>query len=383
MTKALSLGTSKRIVFVDVLRLIALAQMVNGHTLHALLREDVRHGVAYDRYLWFRGLVSVAFMLVAGLAFQITTLARFEEHKHSALAQRRRVLRAVEIIAIGFLLRLPLLAALQLDAQGVRRGLLGLARIDVLPCIGVSLLVLEALTWFCKRPRQVVVACAWLSLLAALLSPWGATLPATGTLAFVTGWLGPQGGSAFPLLPFSGYVFAGVVLGAIALPEGGRTSSLRAAVRLLLMAAALGLTGWLARYLPWSFERVPGVNVVGPSFFVQKLAVVTLALSFLACALSRIRELPATLRILTAETLAIYVFHLFVLYGFPFALHTRLGTSLPLVAALSSSGCMLAASSAVGLLWHALKNLPPTRRFMPSSRITVLAACALSFLSRR
>ena len=375
-------GTSKtagspRILFVDVLRLLALAQMVNGHTLHALLREDVRHGELYDGYLWFRGLVSVAFMLVAGLAFQITTLARFEEHKQSPAAQRRRVMRAFEIIAIGFLLRMPLLAVLRFDTDGIRRGLLGLARIDVLPCIGVSLLLLEALTRICKRPSQVVAACLLLSVLAALLSPWGATLPATGGVALLTGWLGPQGGSAFPLLPFSGYVFVGVVLGAIALPEGGRTSSVRAAARLLLAAAALGLMGWLAARAPWSLARVPGLNVLGPSFFVQKLAVVTMALSLLAFALARVRDLPSALRILTAETLAIYVFHLFVLYGFPFALHTRLGTNLPLTAALSVSAGMLAASCAVGLAWHALKTLQPTRRFVPSSRLTVLAACAL------
>ena len=40
-------------------------------------------------------------------------------------------------------------------------------------------------------------------------------MPATLPLGFVTGWLGPQGGSAFPLLPYSGYVFAGAVLGKI------------------------------------------------------------------------------------------------------------------------------------------------------------------------
>ena len=81
----------KRVVFVDVLRLIALAQMVNGHTLHAVLQATERQGEFYQGYLWFRGLVSVAFMLVAGLAFHITTLARFERHRSDPAARRRRV----------------------------------------------------------------------------------------------------------------------------------------------------------------------------------------------------------------------------------------------------------------------------------------------------
>ena len=84
-------SSSDRVHFVDVLRLIALAQMVNGHTLHAVLRPELRSGDFYSGYLWFRGLVSVAFMLVAGFAFHITTVARFEQHKADPAAMRRRL----------------------------------------------------------------------------------------------------------------------------------------------------------------------------------------------------------------------------------------------------------------------------------------------------
>jgi YHS domain-containing protein len=366
-----------RVHFIDVLRLIALAQMVNGHTLHALLREDVRQGSGYHSYLWFRGLVSVAFLLVAGLAFHVTTVARFAEHKRDPQAMRRRVLRALQIIAIGLFLRLPLTPLLELNARGFAAGLLDLSHVDVLPCIGVSLLMLEGLVALSRRPWQVVSACFGLAVLCALAAPWGASLPAAGPIAFVTGWLGPQGGSAFPLLPFSGYVFAGVVLGALALPAHARGAN----PALRLMAAWLGLfsVASLAQHSAWSLTRAVAANVHSPTFFTQKLAAVTLAVAVLAYALRNVRALPEALRILTGETLAIYVFHLIVLYGFPIFLQRRLGGAhLPLSAALSVSACMLVASTALGLGWHRLKRWTPARRFIPSPRVTVLASCAVA-----
>lgn len=348
----------KRVVFVDVLRLIALAQMVNGHTLHALLNASVRQGEFYQGYLWFRGLVSVAFMLVAGLAFQITTLSRFERHKSDAEARRRRVLRALEIIAIGFLLRFPLASLVTLDVAALERGLSNLTRIDVLPCIGVSLLVLEGLVSLFRKPAHVVAACALLALLCASLAPWGATLPVDGALGFVTGWLGPQGGSQFPLLPYAGYVFAGAVIGFVVFPASGQAPS----ARLFVCGAVLLGTGLLAQV-----------------FVAQRLGAVTLAVAVLAYALRDVTELPRVLRVLSGETLALYVFHLLVLYAQPIALHSRLGETLALAPALGWSALMLIATTAFGLAWNRLKTWRPAQRALPSERAIVLAfAGALS-----
>jgi hypothetical protein len=356
-----SATSNSRIHFVDVLRLLALAQMVNGHTLHAVLREELRQGDFYHGYLWFRGLVSVAFMLVAGLAFHITTLARFEQHRSDRSAVRRRVLRALQIIAIGFLLRLPLLALLTGNVPGLALGLRDLARIDVLPCIGVSLLLLEALVAIARKPAQVVIACLGLSVLCALAAPWGASLPHQGAIGFLTGWLGPQGGSAFPLLPFSGYVFAGVVLGAVALPAGRRTDVRVPVPRLLCASGLLFVLSWVIEHAPWSVAQPRSVQVHTPSFFVLKLAAVTLVVALLANARRRMRSLPAPLCILAGETLAVYVFHLLVLYGFPADLHGRLGTTLWLPRALYMSALMLVASAAAGIGWHRIKHWQPAR----------------------
>jgi hypothetical protein len=356
-----------RLIFVDVLRLLALFQMVNGHTLHALLSSSVRNGSAYQGYLFFRGLVSVAFMLVAGLAFYITTLLR--PAAYTGAARRKRCLRALEIIAIGFLLRLPLTALLRADVHGLRAALPGVLQIDVLPCIGVSLLLLEGLLWLLRTPRAVSLACAGLTLLAAFLARWGSSLPTALPLGALTTWLGPQAGSSFPLLPYAGFVLAGVWVGALVLPLGAATPAPRVAARLFGLASVLGMLSVGASRLPLT----AAANVHTPGFFLLKLALVVLACAALSLALWRVRALPSLLATLTSETLGIYVFHLFVLYGAPLALARRVGMTLDLPFALCMSTLMLFASAAFALGWKRAKALPLAQRTWPWLRTSALA----------
>ncbi|HKP63800.1 MAG TPA: heparan-alpha-glucosaminide N-acetyltransferase domain-containing protein [Polyangiales bacterium] len=351
-----------RLHFVDVLRLIALLQMVNGHTLHALLTTRVRHGAGYDAYLYFRGLVSVAFMLAAGLAFYVTVLLR-EPAANPRAERRRRVVRALEIIAIGFLLRLPLSALLSFDLHSARGALHQLVAVDVLPCIGVSLFVLELLARARDR-RLVVLGSGLLACGAALLTPWASTLSPALPYGLVTAWLGPQTGSSFPLLPYAGFVFAGVVLGGIALPRGVATQPRTIAGRLLCAGALV----FAASLLVSDIRARPGVHT--PSFFLVKLAIVTVVCAALVLGLSRMRGLPRPLSILTRETLCIYVFHLLVLYGFPLALARRVGQQLSLPSALAASGCMIVASAGFALLWHHAKSLQLGQRLWPAVRLT-------------
>lgn len=365
----------KRLHFVDVLRLIALLQMVNGHTLHAVLSPALRHGAVYAGYLWFRGLVSVAFMLVAGVAFYLTTVARPEAH--TPAERQRRVRRALEIIAVGLLLRLPLTAILSDDARAIARALSSLAQVDVLPCIGVSLLVLEGVLALLSVQRAVVWASAALCIASAFAAGWGATLPTALPLGYLTGWLGPQGGSSFPLLPYGGYVFAGVVLGGVSLPLGAATPAARAAARLALAAAALWIVSKLFEHIPTAWLGARGPLIHTPAFFMLKLSVVALAAGVLAFATRRLTKLPPSLATLTAETLGVYVFHLFVLYGSPIALARRIGSTLDLPHALGVSVAMVVASFAFGLGWRRLKSLPLARRRWPMVRTAAIGIASL------
>jgi uncharacterized membrane protein len=336
----------KRVLAVDLLRLLALFQMVNGHTLDAVLDESARGGALYDRYLWVRGLVSVAFLVVSGLAFHLAVLARFERAQEE---RGRRVVRALFIAGIGWFLNAPSIAIPALATSATTADLL---RFDVLQCIGLSLLALEALTAVFSTRRSVALAAGVLAALIVALAPLGDAYAGGDGPMFLRAMLGRSSGSPFPLVPWSAYIFAGTALGALAYPEGNRTNQLRAA--LAIGAAAILVLGVsrLVALVPISID-VPGSS--RSAFWLERLGAVLALLAVLAAALSRVTRLPRLLEVLSGETLALYVFHILVLFGTPIGPALIFGKTLPLEHALLIAGANVIVSFAFGLYWHRLK----------------------------
>lgn len=362
---------SSRVHLVDVLRLVALLQMVNGHTLDAILLPEVREASWFASYNFARGLVSVAFMIASGVAFHLTRIARLPAEgplRDDPAGARARVRRMVELIVIGYLLRFPL-GAFSGDPATVERSLAYFFRVDVLQCIGVSLLVLEALSRLLVRPGRVRAAALAVAMISVALAPLGEAL-GTGTLAPVTAWLGHGGGSPFPILPWSGYVLFGAVVGGWVWPEAGKTPARRVTLGLATatLGAALGaFVLWRAPFSLWSEEQSYQSM---PAFFVEKLAWVLALLTAAAPLMARVRRLPAPLEALAGRTLAIYVFHLLVLFFPPLLIGTRIGPTLALGPALGVSAAMVLASTAFGLAWHGFRSA--------KARAAVAAAPALT-----
>ncbi len=356
-----------RVHLVDLLRLLALLQMVNGHTLDAIVAPSALQGHGFDIYNFFRGLVSVSFMLASGIAFHLTTISRIDRGALAPAATRKRVLRMIEIIVIGYLLRFPL-GGWVADAEHARRSWDRFAEIDVLQLIGASLLTLEVLAHVLRDRRRVEIGAGLLAVVVLALSPLTEGVVAERPLAYLTAWLGHGSGSIFPFFPWSAYVMLGAVLGALAFPEGGRTASRHtffALGKLTLGATACAFLLWRAPLSLWQ----PAMSYHSmPAFFVEKLAWVLGILTVLHPLVSRIRRLPEPVAELAQETLPIYVFHLLALFFPPFVLASRLGHDLSLGAGLGVSACMVVASVAVGLSWPRVS--PFARRRKPRAKAT-------------
>lgn len=339
-----------RIWFVDVVRLIASIQMINGHTLDVLLIDAVREGELWARYTWVRGLTSVAFLSVAGIAFHLATLARFEAHRSSRAEVTKRFRRAGVLILLGYLLRFPV-GAFSGDPAAAAEAWGLFFQCGVLQAIGVALFFLELATVLARRPRQVV----WLAGIGAVAilaaAPFLHHVPIEGAFYPFTSYLTHAGGSLFPVFPWAGFVLAGVVIGWLCMPQGGRTDPRVAVPRLALVTAALAA----ARF---------GVDALGPigppdaplstapAFALEKLATVIGIVTVLGIVCARIRTLPRLLRILSAETLFVYVFHLWVLYATVLGIEERWGRSLSPWQAAGASAAMITLTVSATAVWH-------------------------------
>ena len=118
------LAVTPRVWFVDIVRLLASLQMVNGHTIDAVILPALKAGAFFDSYNWWRGLVSVGFLMVSGMAFHVSTLARFERHRTNPAAVGARFRRALVVIAAGYFLGFPWGALSPDPAQASARQLL-------------------------------------------------------------------------------------------------------------------------------------------------------------------------------------------------------------------------------------------------------------------
>lgn len=339
--------TRRRITFVDLLRLVASFQMVVGHTIDGLLSEELRHGPAFDAWTSVRGLTSVAFLTAAGLSFHLSTLARFETHRGDPAAVRRRLRRGASLVAIGYALHFPL-ATFWGEGDAALREF---AIADVLQCIGLSILALEGLTLVARRPAHVVWACLAIGLLCFALGPLGDTVQPEGPARFALNYLSHRGGSLFPLVPWAGFVFSGVAVGAFALPDGTGTDPAVPGRRILWCALAVLAVGLVAGSIDLdevSRNARPGFNLV-------KLGAVLGVVSALAWIGSGLRRLPPRASILAGETLALYVSHLMVLYAGGVGLTYLIGHALWWPEAILAALGMVAATAAFGLVWHRAK----------------------------
>ena len=191
-----------RIRAFDWLEGIAVLVMMQTHTV-ALLQPAARQrvstcGSALD------GLVAPSFILAAGFSLALVQVrgAGAGTRLRRALKSLRRIGEVLAVCTFMTWIWFPIFAEPK-----------WLLRIDILNCIGLTLLLaLPLFAWLATRPRLL----CGLSLAAAV-----AILVATPVAAEVRAlpwahFLGQSSGSVFPLFPWSGYVFLGGSLGALA-----------------------------------------------------------------------------------------------------------------------------------------------------------------------
>jgi uncharacterized membrane protein len=215
----------------DWLRGIAVLVMVQTHTMGFLTAIDRASPLArfIDRV---DGLVAPAFLFTAGFSLGLVQLRR-----PTAATRLLSLRRIAEVLAVASLINVIWFPVFRAPSW--------LLRLDILHCVGLSLLMTLALvSALSQRPTLALLGCLSASLVLFGISPLLETPPAPwGRL------LSHRSDSLFPLLPWAAYVFLGATAGVVA----ARWPSLLG--RWLLSLFALSAVAWslygsLARAYP-------------------------------------------------------------------------------------------------------------------------------------
>jgi len=300
---------SRRLGYIDWARGLAVYFMVQTHAYSSWLSPEAKQTRFWQRVQLIGGYPGPLFLFLAGMGLVLMAEALRAQGKGPAAIVREGVRRGLQVFGYAVLFRLWMYASGRFTAP---RELL---RVDVLNCIGLSMILVAAVALAWPSRGQRLAAALGLSAAIALLTPpaWDAPWPAwipRPLLAYVSGrvW-----GSYFPLFPWAGFTSAGAAA-ALLLAEARQRG------RKPLTMAALAATGAALIPLALFIDRVsPPVYPVydfwwtSPNYFLVKIGVLLVVLGF-AYAWNLLPG-PSPLRQMGRTSLLIYWVHIEIVYG--------------------------------------------------------------------
>lgn len=396
--EARPLSRAGRWLALDLFRFCAVCLMVQGHVFSTLLDRATKSQDWYPHHSFVHGYTAPMFLFGAGLAFGYTTFRRWDEHARFGPGAVKRFKRYGWLLVIGYGLHLPTLSLRRLFAIDDPDRIARMLQVDVLQHIGVSLAITQVLVYLVKDKRLFIWIVSAMAAVCVLAAPWvwGLDLSDGPLPVWLAGYVNASTGSIFPILPWAGFTYTGIVI-AYAVGVGGDARSVSSRVSwpfAALAAAALILPIVVDRFGPFDW---PPHNFwkTNPLFFFWRLGNVLTVLAVLCFGerlLSRLRWLAPTnegpvaravqkmvpwVKLIAAESLIIYVVHLVVLHGSvvaPGMKHTDVfaAGSVGLAKATLAAGLLFGAMVLLARLWNELKKNRPGFFVVQFSLVSVI-----------
>jgi hypothetical protein len=352
----------ERHLYLDAFRGLMALAMVQGHVMDTLLTRAALAESWYLAQQVLHGSTAPGFLFASGF------VAGLPRAPLSLRAGLRRARRLLFVLGVGFYLHLPYFSLWKSLEGATPAERAALYACDALQVIAATQLFVLALQWLAGRRWTQWAGLLALAIVAATPVVWSSGVAARLPEPLAP-WLDEATGSRFPVFPFSAFVLAGTLAGAVL---GHAPPARRHRLEFVAGAGLMALGALAALALR---ERV---DFWGPSpgYVLLRLGALVLLLRLVEAAAARPLPGMRALALLGRETLLVYVLHLTLLFGGVFgaspliAWHGRLGFA-------SATGVlmlMLPLLLAAAWLWRAAKQRHPREAQL------VLAFATIAFL---
>ncbi len=303
--------TRARVSYVDWMRGFAVLLMMQTHAYHSWLTPEAKTSGFYGLSRLVGGYPAPLFLFLAGLGLALLAELRHGHGASVATVRWEMARRGLEVLAYAVAFRLWMFAT-----SGFVR-VSGLTRVDVLNCIGLSMLMVGLVALSAPSHAARLWRAVGLAAVIAVLTPlaWDTPWPAWIPDAVKGYWTGRVHGAFFPIFPWAGFTAAGAAAGTLlaAARRAGSEGRLVGGLALFgafTMAIALRLDELPSPYPVDDFWRT------SPSFFLIKTGVLLLVfgLSY-AWSLAPWSAWPSPLRLLGRASLLVYWIHIEIVYG--------------------------------------------------------------------
>ena len=306
-----------RIIFLDMMRALAVLMMVEGHTIDTFLSDQYRTFDSTLFSIWFtiRGFTAPIFMFTSGVAFTYLLRSVKEPFFQNPRVQKG-FLRFLTLVVIGYLLRYPTFSVLDFSVV-TREQWMGFFTVDALHLIGFGLLFILGLSYISEKLK---IGDFTIFSIGALFFfgmfnftetiNWANYLP----IPFA-GYLYHGTGSYFPFFPWAGYVICGGMLGSYLAHNPDSFTSTKFSLRLFYIGAGILILSQI-------IEAAEDIFYGKEEFWTDNFYVITLRLggiillnSFMSFVALKLKNIPEFVKQVGRHTLLVYSVHVIILYG--------------------------------------------------------------------
>ena len=305
-----------RIIFIDIMRAIAVFQMVQGHTIDAFLSNNYRvlNNPVFGAWLFMRGITAPIFLFSAGAVF--TYLFRLHDQPFESNPRvKKGIKRFALLLFLGYLMRYP--APTLIDFSSVSPvAWQTFQSIDVLQLIAIGILFIISLFFIIEKLKlndywlfaSIAMFCIYIFPLTELVN-WTKYLP-----VYLASYLYKGTGSQFPLFPWLGYLLAGAFLGTYLAKKPMVFKSARFSSNLFIIGLLLLLISLIGHIIGYNWVQNYYWDT-SPNLMILRLGFVLILNSVVSLISLRIDSIPRIIILIGRNTLLIYVVHLVILYG--------------------------------------------------------------------
>jgi uncharacterized membrane protein len=302
---------SERLYFIDIIRAFAILMMLQGHFIDTLLSVTYRdlNAIPYSVWSYFRGITAPTFFTISGLIFTYLLLKAREKGQEKT-RMRKGIIRGFFLIGVGYLIRIPFFAWF----SGYFNSYFLV--IDVLQCIGLSLILIIVLYYLCaKKTGLFSIILVLLGILIFLSEPIYRELSFNQIPVIFNNYVSKSNGSVFTMIPWFGYIAFGAYLATLFHKYLHIAHFKKIAVTSFLIVGCL-LIQYSSDVLT-SIYMVTDVKLfrdaANYNYLFTRLGNVFLYFSFFY-GFEKFLKLPLILKI-GQKTLSIYVIHFILIYG--------------------------------------------------------------------
>ncbi len=251
---------SYRIEYIDWLRGVAVITMFVVHSAVAWLNTSAKTELYFTYLMRAAGMVAPTFMFLAGLSVAIIVYRNKTSGKDERQTKTRIAKRGLQILILGYALHLIMYVM-----SGMKGDAMRVFKVDILHCIGLSMLASSYIAW---SKKQFNVSALLIALFLPVLSTIIYRFPVSNWLpSYLASYITIKSKYAlFPVIPFAAWFMFGLFVGPIYIKAiENKQNEKHFWIRIIMSGILMFIIGKGIKYLYYAYDLdVLGVDTPQP-----------------------------------------------------------------------------------------------------------------------